>query len=71
MQLRANEELLLQAFRRLPKATAVELSALAERLAALSVGANVDWSESWTEADLQDYTNASLNRIDIEEQEPR
>ena len=69
MQLNAREEVLVQAFRRLPTTVAEELSALAQRLANLPPGVAVDWSDSWSDADLEEFTAASLRRLDSEEQE--
>jgi len=69
MQISAPEEALLEAFRRLPPNTAAELSALAQRLASLSAGTTINWSDSWSEADMQEYTAASLRRFESEEKE--
>ncbi len=69
MQLSAREEDLLEAFRRLPPGAAAELSALAQRLAALAPGTPIDWSDSWSDADLQEFTASSLRRLEAEEQE--
>ncbi len=69
MQISEREEILLETFRRLPEETAKELSALAERLAALTPGTTIDWSDSWSDADLREFTAASLKRLDDEEQE--
>ncbi len=69
MQLSPTEETLVEAFRRLPSAAAEELSALVQRLAALGPGAKIDWSDSWSDADLQEFTAASLRRLDADEQE--
>ena len=69
MQISAREEILLEAFRRLPPEAADELSALAQRLATLSPGTKIDWSDSWSDADLRDFTAASLKRFEDEEQE--
>ena len=69
MPVSAKEEVLLDAFRRLPPDAAAELSALAQRLATLAPGTTIDWSDSWSEADLQDFTAASLRRHDAEEEE--
>lgn len=72
MDLSTREEDLLDAFRRLPPEAATELSALAQRLAALAPGAAIDWSDSWSDADLQDFTASSLRRLETEErEEPR
>jgi len=67
MQLNPQEALLVEAFRRLPPDTAAELSALTERLATLTANGRVDWSDSWSDKDLKDFTIASLNRLDDDE----
>jgi hypothetical protein len=69
MQLDPREATRVEVFRRLPPATAAELSALAERLATLSSHGNIDWSDSWTDEDLQDFRAASLARLEAEESE--
>jgi len=69
MQLNPREEALLDAFRRLPPGVAAELSTLAQRLAALAPGARIDWSDSWSDVDLQEFTASSLRRLDAEGQE--
>jgi hypothetical protein len=69
MQLDAREASLVEVFRRLPPDTAAELSALAERLATLSSHGKIDWSDSWTDGDLQDFRAASLARVEAEETE--
>jgi hypothetical protein len=69
MPIGAREEVLLEAFRRLPPDAAAELSALVQRLASLSPGTTIDWSDSWSESDLQEFTAASLRRLDAEEEE--
>jgi hypothetical protein len=69
MAMSAREEVLLEAFRRLPPDAAVELSALAQRLAALAPGTSIDWSDSWSDADLREFTAASLRRLEAEEEE--
>jgi hypothetical protein len=66
MPIDAREEALLDAFRRLPPEAAAELSALAQRLAALAPG-TIDWSDSWSDSDLQEFTAASLKRLEDEE----
>ena len=58
MQVSAREEVLLEAFRRLPPDAAAELSALTQRLAALAPDTTIDWSDSWSDADLQEFTVA-------------
>ena len=69
MQLDPREASLVEVFRRLPPDTAAELSALAERLAMLSPQRRIDWSDSWTDEDLQDFSAASLKRLEAEESE--
>ena len=69
MQLNAREESLVEAFRRLPPATADELSALAQRLATFADNAKIDWSDSWSDDDLRAFRSASLNRLAAEESE--
>jgi hypothetical protein len=69
MRISAREEVLLEAFRRLPPDAAVELSALAQRLAALAPGMTIDWADSWSDADLQEFTAASLRRLEAEEED--
>jgi len=69
MQLDPREASLVETFRRLPPDTAAELSALAERLAALSPHRTIDWSDSWTDEDLEDFRAASIRRFEAEESE--
>ena len=69
MQISPREEVLLEAFRRLPPDAANELSALVQRLATLTPGTRIDWSDSWSDADRREYTAASLRRFEDEEQE--
>jgi len=66
MDLSAKEEVLVQAFRRLPPAAAEELSALVERLASIASDSVVDWSDSWSKEDLEDFTSASIHQIDAD-----
>jgi len=67
MQLDPREASLVEVFRRLPLETAAELSTLAERLAALPPHTRIDWSDSWTNEDLQEFRAASLRRLDADE----
>jgi len=69
MQLIPREASLVKAFRRLPPDAAAELSALAERLATLTPNCRIDWSDSWSDEDLEDFKAASLRRLDVEESE--
>jgi hypothetical protein len=69
MQLNEQEASLVDAFRHLPPDTATELSALTNRLAELAPNRLVDWSDSWSDEDLNRYRAASLRRLDAEESE--
>ena len=71
MQLNEREASWVDAFRRLPPETATELSALAARLAELASNRKIDWSDSWSDEDLNDFRAASLRRLDAEESEDR
>ena len=68
LQLSTQESTLLEAFRRLPPNAADEFSALARRLAALSTSTRIDWSDSWSDEDLREFTAHSLKRFDEEEE---
>jgi hypothetical protein len=69
MQLNEQEASLVGAFRRLHQETATELSALTERLAELAPNRMIDWSDSWSDEDLNQFRAASLQRLDAEESE--
>jgi len=71
MELTEREASLVDAFRRLPPEAATELSVLAERLAELAPNHKIDWSDSWSDEDLNDFRAASLRRLDAEESEDR
>ena len=49
----------------------MDLSKLAERLANLAPSGRIDWSDSWSDEDLNDFRAASLRRLDAEESEDR
>lgn len=68
MEPNAQESTLLTAFRRLPEETAGELAALVQRLAALSPGTRIDWSDSWSGEDLREFTAKSRRRLEEDEQ---
>ena len=68
MQISEREETLLEAFRRLPADAADEISALAAAGHPDS-GTKIDWSDSWSDADMREFAAASLNRFEDEEQE--
>jgi hypothetical protein len=69
MQVNEREASLVDAFRRLPPDAAMEVSALAERSAKLAPNHRIDWSDSWSDEDLNDFRAASLLRLDAEEPE--
>ena len=69
MQLNSNEEVLVGAFRKLPPAAAEEIAALVRRLAALAPNTAIDWSDSWSDSDLQEVTAASVRSIEAAEPE--
>lgn len=71
MRLNDREANLVETFRRLPPDAATELSALAERLAALRPNQKIDWSDSWSDEDLREFRAASLKRLQEEESEDR
>jgi hypothetical protein len=71
MQLDEREASLVDAFRRLPPEAATEVSALTERLAELAPNHRINWSDSWSDEDLNDFRAASLRRFDAEESEDR
>jgi hypothetical protein len=54
VQIGAREEILLEAFRRLPAETAYESSAVAQRLDTQSPQTTIDWSDSWSDAARRD-----------------
>ncbi|MEK7404515.1 MAG: hypothetical protein AAB225_05360 [Acidobacteriota bacterium] len=64
MELTQQEAVLLEAVRRLPVDTVDEVIALTQRLASLALETQIDWSDSWSEADLRDYRARSLERLD-------
>ena len=63
------EASLLTAFRRLPPEAAGELSRLIERLADLAPSRKIDWSDSWSDEDLQEFRAASVQRLEGSESE--
>lgn len=71
MQLDEREASLVDAFRRLPPEAATEVSALTERLAELAPNHRINWSDSWSDEDLNDFRAASLRRFDAEESQDR
>jgi len=64
MQITAKEQAFVEALRRLPPGAVAQLSALAERLACLKPETVIDWSDAWSDQDLQDFNRAALERFD-------
>lgn len=62
--LNEKEEQLVQAIRVLPEGTADQIMLWASRLADLTAGRPVDWSDSWRDEDMRDAAAASLRRFD-------
>ena len=69
LELSAREVSLVEALRRLPPDTVAEISSLAERLAALPPNGKINWSDSWADEDLKEFTAASLKRLESAETE--
>jgi hypothetical protein len=67
MQVSAREEVLVEHFRLLPPDVAEELSALVQRLAALAPETRIDWSDSWSDDDLREFTDASIQQFEARE----
>jgi hypothetical protein len=68
MELTVAENTLIEALRRLPHSTAEEVTALVRRLADLPNESHVDWSDSWSDEDLRDFTSASVGRLDSQDE---
>lgn len=64
MQMTAEEKDFLEALRQLAPGTVGQLAALTQRLAALGPEVPTDWSDTWSDEDLRDFTSASLERFD-------
>jgi len=59
----SQEASLITAFRKLAPDAAGELTRLIERLGAVAPERKIDWSDSWSEEDLQEFRGASLRRL--------
>jgi hypothetical protein len=64
-----NEERLVEALRSLPPDAADQVIIWTTRLCDLADGRRVDWSDTWTEEDLEDARRASLSGFDERERE--
>lgn len=71
MVLSANEESLIKVLRLLPPDEARKVLLWAQQLADLGGGRPVEWSDSWSDADLREATAASLERFEEQEREGR
>jgi hypothetical protein len=67
MELSVQETALLEDFRRLPPNAAEELSALMRRLSGLAENGRINWSDSWSDEDLREFTAQSARRFEEEE----
>ena len=68
MVLSANEESLIKVVRMLPPDEARKVLVWAQQLADLGGDRRVDWSDSWSDEDLREFTAASLQRLDSDDQ---
>ncbi len=62
-----NEERLLQAFSVLPPESAEKVITWATQLSDLANGKSVDWSDAWTDEDLEEARSASISNFDERE----
>jgi hypothetical protein len=62
------EERLVQALRALPPDAADKVVTWATQLSELARSGSVEWSDTWTDEDIQDARSASL--ANLEEREP-
>ena len=69
MVLSANEESLIKVVRSLPPDEARKVLVWAQQLADLGGDLRVGRSDSWSDDDLRDATDASLKRFEQEERE--
>ena len=67
MQVSNQEETLLRAYSQLSPVAAEQISALITRLA--TSHQKVDWSDEWSDSDLQEFTASSLCRLETEHSE--
>ncbi len=68
MVLTAKEESLVKSLRNLPPEAADQVIVWTRKLAELAQGQPVEWSDSWTDADLRDAQAASIRNFDEREQ---
>jgi len=63
MELNPQEVALVEDLRRLPRPAVEQVVALTHRLAAAAERGRVDWSDSWSEKDVREYSRASADRL--------
>jgi hypothetical protein len=63
----SREEQLVSEFRKLSANAAEQISLLIRRLASLPKDAKINWSDEWSDEDLQDLTTASLRYFESRE----
>jgi hypothetical protein len=66
MQVSLKEESLLRSYRRLSPGAAEGIATLVDRLAGLDENSKIDWSDEWSDSDLQEFTVSSLRRVETE-----
>jgi len=71
MVLNAQEESLISVVRALPPEEAGKVLNWARQLADLAGGRRIEWSDSWTDEDLAEATEAAVRRFEDEEREVR
>ena len=64
-----NEERLVEALRALPPEAAEKVIVWATQLRDLANGQSMDWSDSWTDEDLEDARRSSLGNFEQRETE--
>lgn len=67
MVLSHQEESLISIIRALPSEEAAKVLHWARQLADLAQGREIDWSDAWSDEDLEDARAAALRRFDPEE----
>ncbi len=68
MQLTERETDLVETFRRLPPEAAVEFESLVHRMAEVQPGAQINWSDEWSDEDLRDFTAHSVRELERNEE---
>ena len=65
------EEQLVQTIRALPEGTADQILHWAAQLADVAEGKPLEWSDAWSDQDIEDATSASLRTFEKSEPDPR